>query len=50
MIEYIKKQSLLEVQHQSKAKGRETAIEDEDDEDLQKVSRLSVQEHEHRYR
>jgi hypothetical protein len=54
VIEYIKKQSLLEVQHQHKGKGRETAIKDEDDEndeDLQKVLKLSMQEeHEHRYR
>ncbi|KAJ9130925.1 hypothetical protein NKR23_g11959 [Pleurostoma richardsiae] len=53
VIEYIKKQSLLEVQHQKKGKGRETAIEyedDEDDEDLQKALKLSMQEHEYRYR
>ncbi|THC90236.1 hypothetical protein EYZ11_010297 [Aspergillus tanneri] len=50
VIEYIKKQSLLEVQYQNRGKGRETAIEDEDDEDLQKALKLSMQEHERRYR
>jgi len=32
-MEYIKKQSLLEVYHQNKGKGRATAIEDNDDEE-----------------
>ena len=41
--EYVKKQSLLEVHHQNKGKGRATAIEDKDDEDLQKALKLSMQ-------
>ncbi|KAF2689919.1 glycosyltransferase family 1 protein [Lentithecium fluviatile CBS 122367] len=49
VMEYIKKQSLLEVHHQNKGKGRATAIEDEDDEDLQKALRLSMQEYADRY-
>ncbi|KAH8593081.1 putative glucosyl/glucuronosyl transferase [Bisporella sp. PMI_857] len=53
VMEYIKKQSLLEVHHQNKGKGRATAIEDKDDEDLQKALKLSMQGHEydaeHRY-
>jgi hypothetical protein len=43
--EYVKKQSLLEVHHQSERKGLATAIEDEDDEDLQKALKLSTQRH-----
>jgi hypothetical protein len=53
VIEYIKKQSLLEVQHQNKGKIYETAIEHEDyedDEDLQKALKLSMQEYEQQYR
>lgn len=53
VIEYIKKQSLLEVQHQNKGEGREPAIEHEgteDNEDLQKALKLSLQEHKYRYR
>ena len=53
MIEYTKKQSLLEAQHQNKGKDREAAIEYEDgenDEDLQKASKLSMQEYENGYR
>ncbi|KAF2259640.1 UDP-Glycosyltransferase/glycogen phosphorylase [Lojkania enalia] len=49
VMDYIKKQSLLEVYHQNRGKGRATAIEDEDDEDLQKALRLSLQEHADRY-
>lgn len=49
VMEYIKKQSLLEVHHQNKGKGGTTAIEDQDDEDLQKVLKLSRQEHGDRY-
>ncbi|KAI1414887.1 putative glucosyl/glucuronosyl transferase [Hypoxylon sp. FL1857] len=37
VIEYVKKQSLLETYHQNKGKGRATAIEDRDDEDLQNI-------------
>jgi UDP:flavonoid glycosyltransferase YjiC (YdhE family) len=47
VIEYIKKQSLLEAHHQNKGKGPATAIEDQDD-DFQKVLRLSMQEHKDR--
>jgi hypothetical protein len=46
-MEYVKKQSLLEVHHQNKGKGRATAIEDKDDEDLQKALKLSMQGHEY---
>jgi hypothetical protein len=49
VIEYTKKQSLLEVHHQDKGKGRGSAIEDEDDEELQRVLKLSVQEHANQY-
>lgn len=49
VMEYIRKQSLLEVHHQTKRKGRAMAIEDQEDEDLQKVLRLSMQEHGARY-
>jgi uncharacterized protein (DUF1330 family) len=35
VMEYVKKQSLLEQHHQDKGKGRATATEDEKDEDLQ---------------
>ncbi|OCK75557.1 glycosyltransferase family 1 protein [Lepidopterella palustris CBS 459.81] len=45
VMEYVKKQSLLEVHHQNKGKGRATAIEDKDDEDLQKALKLSMQGH-----
>ncbi|GAM35041.1 hypothetical protein TCE0_015r03036 [Talaromyces pinophilus] len=44
VLEYVKKQSLLEAHHQSKGKGRATAIEDQDDEDLQKALKLSMQD------
>jgi len=47
VMEYVKKQSLLEVHHQNKGKGRATATEDEDNEDLQKALKLSMQEDEH---
>jgi UDP:flavonoid glycosyltransferase YjiC (YdhE family) len=49
VMEYIKKQSLLEGHHQDKGKGRGTAIEDEDDEGLQEVLKLSMQEYVDRY-
>ncbi|KAF2096051.1 UDP-Glycosyltransferase/glycogen phosphorylase [Rhizodiscina lignyota] len=42
VMEYVKKQSLLEVHHQNKGKGRATATEDKDDEDLQKALKLSI--------
>lgn len=44
VLEYVKKQSLLEAHHQSKGKGRATAEEDEDDEDLQRALKLSMQD------
>jgi hypothetical protein len=47
VMEYAKKQSLLEVHYQNKGKGRATAIEDKDDEDLQKALKLSMQGHEY---
>ena len=43
VMEYVKKQSLLERHHQNKGKGRAIATEDEDDEDLQKALKLSMQ-------
>ncbi|EED18718.1 glucosyl/glucuronosyl transferase, putative [Talaromyces stipitatus ATCC 10500] len=46
VMEYVKKQSLLELYHQNKGKGRATSIEDKDDEDLQKTLKLSMQGHE----
>jgi UDP:flavonoid glycosyltransferase YjiC (YdhE family) len=49
VMEYIKKQSLLEVQHQNKGKGGGSAFVDADDEDLQKALKLSMQEHADRY-
>ncbi|KAL2822662.1 hypothetical protein BJX63DRAFT_427218 [Aspergillus granulosus] len=47
VIEYVKKQSLLEQHHQNKGKGRAAATEDKDDEDLQNALKLSMQEHEY---
>jgi hypothetical protein len=47
VIEYVKKQSLLEGYHHNKGKDRATATEDEDDEDLQKALKLSMQGHEY---
>ncbi|KAH6880621.1 hypothetical protein B0T10DRAFT_518931 [Thelonectria olida] len=47
VMEYIKKQSLLEQHHQSKGKGRATETEDEGDEGLQKPLELSMQGHEY---
>ncbi|KFZ02573.1 hypothetical protein V500_00118 [Pseudogymnoascus sp. VKM F-4518 (FW-2643)] len=47
VIEYVKKQSLLEQGYQNKGKGRTTATEDKDDEDLQKALKFSMQRHEH---
>ncbi|KIW92476.1 uncharacterized protein Z519_06323 [Cladophialophora bantiana CBS 173.52] len=47
VMEYIKKQSLLEACHRNKGKGRGTAIEDHDDEDLQKAMKLSMRGHEY---
>ncbi|KAM5341392.1 hypothetical protein ACJ41O_014423 [Fusarium nematophilum] len=53
VMEYVKKQSLLEQHHQNKGKGRATAALDTDDQDLQKALKLSMQGHEydaeHRY-
>ncbi|MCJ1377145.1 hypothetical protein MMC17_000237, partial [Xylographa soralifera] len=45
VMEYIKKQSLLEQDYQNKGKGRATATKD--DEDLQKALKFSMQGHEH---
>ena len=47
VMEYVKKQSLLEQHHQNKGKGRATATENKDDEDLQKALKFSMQGHEH---
>nr|QCC62991.1 glycosyltransferase [Phoma sp.] len=49
VMEYIKKQSLLEVHHQNRGKGGGSAFADADDEDLQKALKLSMQEHVDRY-
>jgi UDP:flavonoid glycosyltransferase YjiC (YdhE family) len=46
VMEYVKKQSLLEQHHQNKGKGRATATETKDDEDLQKALKLSMERHE----
>ncbi|KAI4691013.1 uncharacterized protein J4E88_002490 [Alternaria novae-zelandiae] len=46
VMEYVKKQSLLEEHHQSKGKGRASAGVDEDEEELQKALTLSMQGHE----
>lgn len=46
VMEYVKKQSLLEAHHQSKGKGRASTTEGEDEEELQKALNLSMQEHE----
>ncbi|KAK4899260.1 hypothetical protein LTR27_003492 [Elasticomyces elasticus] len=47
VLEYVKKQTLLEAQHhQNKGKGRAEAVEDEYDEDLQRTLELSMQGHE----
>lgn len=43
VIEYVKKQSLLEVYHRNKGKDHATATEDEDDRDLQKTLKSSMQ-------
>lgn len=45
VMEYVRKQSLLEEQHRMKGKGRGTVIEGENDEDLQRALRASLQEH-----
>lgn len=42
VMEYVRKQSLLEVHHQNKGKGRATAAKNKDDEDLQKALELSM--------
>jgi UDP:flavonoid glycosyltransferase YjiC (YdhE family) len=47
VMEYVKKQSLLESHHQNKGKGRATVTEQEEDEELQKALKLSMQDHEH---
>lgn len=47
VLEYVKKQSLLEIHHRNKGKSRATAADyegDEDDEDLQKALKLSMQD------
>jgi hypothetical protein len=49
LMEYVKEQSLLEVQHQNKGNGRATAIEDKDNEDMQKALKLSMPGHGVRY-
>lgn len=45
VLEYVKKQSLLEQHHRNKGKHRITATEDEEDEALQKALHLSRQAH-----
>ncbi|KAK4961034.1 hypothetical protein LTR10_001523 [Elasticomyces elasticus] len=48
VLEYVKKQTLLEMQHhQNKGKDRAKAVEDEDDEDLQRALELSMRGHGH---
>ncbi|KAF2023625.1 UDP-Glycosyltransferase/glycogen phosphorylase [Setomelanomma holmii] len=47
MVEYVKKQSLLETHYQNKGKGHATVPEDWNHEDLQKALKLSMQGHEH---
>jgi uncharacterized membrane-anchored protein len=49
LMEYVKEQSLLEVHRPNKGKGRATAMEDKDDEDLQKALKLSMSGHGVRY-
>jgi hypothetical protein len=44
VLEYVKKQSLLEAQHQNKGKGRATAQAIEDDEELRRALELSLQQ------
>jgi hypothetical protein len=46
VMEYIKKQSLLELQHRNKGKARAAATTDADDEDLKKALELSIREQE----
>jgi len=51
VMEYIKKQSLLEVHHSKQGKGRAAAVKDEeedDDEDLRKALELSLLDHQAR--
>jgi hypothetical protein len=43
VLEYVKKQSLLEAQHQNKGKGRATTQDIEDDEELRRALELSMQ-------
>ncbi|GAB7341081.1 hypothetical protein MBLNU457_7396t3 [Dothideomycetes sp. NU457] len=45
VIAYVKEQSLLEMQHSKKGKGRAASIEDEDDEELQKALEMSLLDH-----
>jgi UDP:flavonoid glycosyltransferase YjiC (YdhE family) len=47
VMEYVKKQSLLETHHQNKGKGRATVTDHDDDEELQKALKLSMQDHEY---
>jgi UDP:flavonoid glycosyltransferase YjiC (YdhE family) len=44
VMEYVKKQSLLEAQHRSKGKTRAPEVAEEDDEDLREAMRRSMQE------
>ncbi|KAF2036520.1 putative glucosyl/glucuronosyl transferase [Setomelanomma holmii] len=46
VMEYVKKQSLLEAHHQTKGKGRAPPTQDKDDEELQKALSLSMIDHE----
>ena len=46
MLAYIKKQSLLEQEHRNRGMARAATTEDEDDEELQKVLKLSLQGYE----
>lgn len=47
VMEYVKKQSLLEQHHQNKGKRRATATEDGEDQDYQTAIKLSMQGHGH---
>lgn len=47
VMEYVKKQSLLEQSYRNKGKGPATATEDKNDEDLQKALKFSMQNYEH---
>lgn len=47
VLEYIKKQSLLEVNHFNKGKGKGRATEEVEDDNLQEALKLSLQGHEY---